>query len=308
LPESPAQTAPAPRARGLSAAASRARLYSRLVYLPHTLFALPFAIVGLALASYERPVTWRVLALVVVAFTAARFAAMAFNRLADRRLDAENPRTRARELPSGALSVPEVASAVVVASLVFLGAAALLNPLCLALAPVALAWILFYSTTKRFTAASHLVLGLGLAIAPVGASIALLGRLDPRFLWLAGAVAAWVAGFDTIYSLQDLEFDRARGIHSLPRRVGPRAALAAVSLAFAAAVACLAAAGLAFPVGPLYWLALAGVAATLVYERSLVSPADLSRVNRAFFTVNGWMSVGFAVLVVADRWLRAGLA
>ncbi len=307
MPESPTQTAPARHASPQRTAASRARLYSRLVYLPHTLFALPFALAGLTLASYEQPPTWRALALVVVAFTAARFAAMAFNRLADRRLDAENPRTRGRELPSGALSVPEVAAAIVVASLVFLGAAALLNPLCLALAPVALAWVFFYSYTKRFTAASHLVLGLGLAIAPVGASIAVLGRFDPRFLWLAGAVAAWVAGFDTIYSLQDLEFDRARQIHSLPRRLGPGGALRMVSLAFVIAVACLAAAGRAFPVGPLYWLGLAGVAVTLAYERSLVSPDDVSRVNRAFFTVNGWMSVGFALLVVADRWLRAGL-
>jgi 4-hydroxybenzoate polyprenyltransferase len=289
-----------------SGAASRAHLYSRLVYLPHTAFALPFALVGLTLASYERPVTWRVLVLVVVAFASARFAAMAFNRLADRRLDAENPRTRGRELPSGALSVGEVAGAIVIASLVFLAAAALLNPLCLALAPPALAWVFLYSYTKRFTAASHLVLGLGLAIAPVGASIALSSGLDPRFLWLAGAVAAWVAGFDTIYSLQDLEFDRVKGIHSLPRRVGVRGTLRIVSLAFAIAVACLVATGLAFPVGPLYWVGLAGVAATLVYERSLVSPDDLSRVNRAFFTVNGWMSVGFAVLVIADRLLREG--
>jgi 4-hydroxybenzoate polyprenyltransferase len=295
------------RARpGPLSVAARVRLYSRLVYLPHTLFALPFALVGLALATYERPLTVRALILVVVAFTAARFAAMAFNRLADLRLDAENPRTRDRELPRGALSVREVVAAVAVASVVFVGAAALLNPLCLALAPVALAWILFYSYTKRFTAASHLVLGLGLAIAPVGGSIALLGRLDPRFLWLAGAVAAWVAGFDTIYSLQDLEFDRAKGIHSLPRRIGPRRALAVVSAAFAVAVACLVAAGLAFPVGALYWAALAGVGVTLAYERSLVSPGDLSRVNRAFFTVNGWMSVGFALLVVADRVVRGG--
>jgi 4-hydroxybenzoate polyprenyltransferase len=285
----------------------RARLYSRLVYLPHTLFALPFAIVGLALASYERPLSLRVLGLVVVAFTAARFAAMAFNRLVDRDFDAANPRTRERELPSGALSPVEVPAAVALASAVFLAAAALLNPLCLALAPLALAWVLFYSYTKRFTSLSHLVLGVGLAMAPVGASIALLGRLDARFLWLAAAVALWVAGFDTIYSLQDLAFDRERGIHSLPRRVGPRRALALVSVAFAAVVGCLVGAGLAFPVGALYWVGVAGVAATLAYERRLVSPEDLSRVNRAFFTVNGWMSVGFALLVIADR-LRVGVA
>jgi 4-hydroxybenzoate polyprenyltransferase len=308
VPESPIRTVSAPRVGPLETVASRARLYSRLVYLPHTLFALPFALVGLTLASYERPVTWRSLGLVVVAFTAARCAAMAFNRLADRRLDADNPRTRGRELPSGSLSVTEVAAVIVVASLVFLGAAALLNPLCLALAPGALAWVFFYSYTKRFTPASHLILGVGLAIAPVGASIAVLGHLDARFLWLAAAVAAWVAGFDTIYSLQDLEFDRARRIHSLPRRMGPRRALGIVSLAFVVAVACLAAAGRAFPVGALYWIALAGVAATLAYERSLVSPEDFSGVNRAFFTVNGWMSVGFALLVVADRWLRAGVS
>ena len=308
MPDLPTPTAEATRLSTRARTASRARLYSRLVYLPHTLFALPFALVGLTLASYERPATWRTLALVVVAFTAARFAAMAFNRLVDRRLDAENPRTRNRELPSGALSSREVAAATVLASLVFLGAAALLNPLCLALAPIALAWVFFYSYTKRFTAASHIVLGLGLAIAPVGASIAVLGRLEPSFLWLAGAVAAWVAGFDTIYSLQDLEFDRARGIHSLPHRLGPGRALSVVSVAFGLSVVCLAAAGRSFPVGPLYWVALVGVALTLAYERSLVSPGDFSRVNRAFFTVNGWMSVGFALLVLADRWLRSGIS
>jgi 4-hydroxybenzoate polyprenyltransferase len=306
MPEIPTPTAPATRLSTRAPSASRARLYSRLVYLPHTLFALPFALVGLTLASYEHRVGWRTLALVVAAFTAARFAAMAFNRLVDRRLDAENPRTRDRELPSGALSAREVAAATLVASLVFIGAAALLNPLCLALAPIALAWVFFYSYTKRFTTASHIVLGLGLAIAPVGASIAVLGRLDPRFLWLAGAVAAWVAGFDTIYSLQDLEFDRTRGIHSLPHRLGPARALSMVSVAFAVAVVCLAGAGRSFPVGPLYWIALGGVALTLAYERSLVSASDFSRVNRAFFTVNGWMSVGFALLVMADRWLGSG--
>ena len=289
-------------------AAHRARLYSRLVYLPHTLFALPFAVVGLTLASYERPLTWRVAVLVAVAFTAARFAAMAFNRLADRRLDAENPRTRDRELPRGALGTAEVAVAVAVASAVFLGAAALLNPLCLALAPVALAWVLLYSYAKRVTSLSHLVLGVGLAIAPVGASIALLGRFDPRFLWLAAAVALWVAGFDTIYSLQDLAFDRRRGLHSLPRRLGPARALALVSVAFVGVVACLAALGLAFDPGILYWVGVAGTAAILAYERSLVSADDLSRVNRAFFTVNGWLSVGFAVLVVLDRLLAEGSA
>lgn len=291
------------RAR-LPAAGTRACLYARLVVLPHTLFALPFALVGLALASYERSLTLRVLLLVLLAFTAARFAAMAFNRLVDRELDAANPRTREREMPKRALSVPEVTAAVTLAGIVFIAAAALLNPLCLLLAPIALVWVLLYSYTKRFTAASHLVLGLGLAIAPVGASIALLGYLDPRFLWLAGAVALWVAGFDTIYSLQDLEFDRARKIHSLPRVLGPRHALKLVSLAFAGTVGGLGAAGLAFPVGGLYWVGLAGVAATLAYERSLVVPGDFSRVNRAFFTVNGWMSVGFAALVMADRLLQ----
>ncbi|HEY7530039.1 MAG TPA: 4-hydroxybenzoate octaprenyltransferase [Gemmatimonadota bacterium] len=304
--EEPAAARPT-RRRRWSAAGNRARLYSRLVYLPHTLFALPFAVVGLTLASVERTLTPRVVLLVAVAFTAARFAAMAFNRLADRRLDAENPRTRERELPRGLLGTGEVAATVVVASAVFVAAAALLNPLCLALAPLALAWVLLYSYTKRFTSLSHVVLGVGLAIAPVGASIALLGRLDPRFLWLAAAVTLWVAGFDSIYSLQDLAFDRARGLHSLPRRLGPSRTLTLVSVAFAGVVTCLTAVGLAFDLGAVYWIAVAGVAATLAYERSLVAPGDLSRVNRAFFTVNGWMSVGFAALVVIDR-LLAGTA
>ncbi|MDP9348254.1 MAG: putative 4-hydroxybenzoate polyprenyltransferase, partial [Gemmatimonadota bacterium] len=202
--------------------------YSNLVKLPHTVFALPFALVGATLASYEHPVRPMDLLLILLAFTSARFAAMGFNRIADRLIDAKNPRTRGREIPSGKLTVQQAVVAVALASALFLGSAALLNRLCLLLAPAALAWIFFYSYTKRFTRWAHLVLGFALAIAPVGAYLAVAGRWsEPSavLLVLAGAVLCWVAGFDILYSLQDLEFDCAEGLHSVPASLGARGAL-----------------------------------------------------------------------------------
>src|SRR3954462_149739 len=193
--------------------------YSNLVKLPHTLFAMPFALVGATLASYHAAITLKDVLLILTAFTAARFAAMGFNRIVDRHIDAKNPRTRMREIPAGKLSVRQAALSVTAASVMFILCAALLNPLCLELAPLALAWVFFYSYTKRFTRWAHLVLGLALGIAPVGAYLAVSGEWSHpagALLALAGAVLCWVAGFDILYSLQDIDFDRGEGLHSVP--------------------------------------------------------------------------------------------
>src|SRR5262245_1257907 len=204
-------------------------VYVNFVKLPHTVFALPFALVGVTLASYHAPVTVREIGWIVLAFTAARFAAMGFNRIADRRIDASNPRTAMRELPRVVPTVPEASLAVAIASVLFVVAAWQLNPLCFALSPLALAWVFFYSFTKRFTRWSHLVLGVGLAMAPAGGYLAITGRWSEPWwmLWaIALAVAAWSGGFDILYALQDVEFDRANQLHSVPATLGEARAIA----------------------------------------------------------------------------------
>jgi 4-hydroxybenzoate polyprenyltransferase len=287
------------------AGASRLARYASFVKLPHTVFALPFALVGVVLASWVRMPDARTLTWVVVAFTAARFAAMGFNRIVDRDVDAANPRTARRELPSGALSLREAQLSVAVASLVFVGAAGALNWVCLALAPVALAWVFFYSYTKRFTRWSHLVLGLGLGIAPVGGYLAVTGSWT-RPWWLAGALAlavmAWAGGFDVFYALQDVAFDREAGLHSLPATLGPRRAILVARVLHAGAVLLLGAAALGAPGGHAWMLAGVGVvAALLLYEHSLVREDDLSRLDAAFFTMNGVISIVFLAFALVAR-------
>lgn len=289
--------------------AGRAALvrYANLVKLPHTLFALPFALVGVVLASYVKSVTPAMILWVAIAFTSARFAAMAFNRIVDRRLDALNPRTARREIPAGTIGVREAAVAVVVASGFFLVAAWRLNPLCLALAPVALAWVLGYSYTKRFTRWAHLVLGLGLGIAPVGGYVAVTGAWsDPWWMlpMLAAAVMTWVAGFDVLYALQDVAFDRQTGLYSIPAALGERRALLVARSLHAGTVIALAVVGTAVPAGWVYWLGVAVVAALLLYEHSLVRADDLSRLDAAFFTMNGIISIAFFGFVLAERLVR----
>jgi 4-hydroxybenzoate polyprenyltransferase len=289
--------------------ASRLVHYVNLVKLPHTLFALPFALVGATLASYVHAVTARVLAWIVVAFTSARFAAMGFNRIVDRQIDARNPRTRMRELPSGALTVLEASVAVAVASGLFVLSAAALNRLCLVLSPLALAWVLFYSFTKRFTRWSHLVLGVGLSIAPVGGYLAVVGRWSHPW-WmlvaLALAVTTWSGGFDVLYALQDVEFDRAHRLHSLPAVHGERGALAIARVLHVLTVVCLVLVGVAVGGGWLYWTGVVVAAALLLYEHSLVRVDDLSRLDAAFFTMNGIISIAFFAFVLAERVLAAG--
>jgi 4-hydroxybenzoate polyprenyltransferase len=286
--------------------AGRSRLvrYANFVKLPHTLFALPFALVGVTVASYVIEVRWSDVLWVALAFTAARFAAMGFNRIADRDIDALNPRTARRELPSGAMRVGEAAIAVALASALFIFAAWQLNPLCLALSPIALAWVLFYSYTKRFTRWAHLALGLGLGIAPVGGYLAITGAWSSPWwvlIALAAAVMSWAGGFDIFYALQDIEFDRAHGLHSLPARLGAAPAIGVARVLHLATVAALALAGAGIGAGAFYWAGVIVVALLLLYEHSLVRPADLSRLDAAFFTMNGVLSVTFFAFVLAGR-------
>ena len=278
-----------------------------LVKLPHTVFALPFAIVGVILASRTAPLSVEQVGWVVLAFTSARFAAMGFNRIVDREIDARNPRTRMREIPAGVMSVREAATAVVVASLLFIVAAWRLNPLCLVLAPVALAWVLFYSYTKRFTRWSHLVLGVGLAIAPVGGYLAVTGAWSSPWwmlIALALAVAGWVGGFDILYSLQDANFDKENGLHSVPVAFGASRAILVARMLHVITVAGLALAGIAVGAGTLYFAGVVAAASLLLYEHSLVRADDISRLNAAFFTMNGIISITFCLFVLADRVIR----
>jgi 4-hydroxybenzoate polyprenyltransferase len=281
--------------------------YSNLVKLPHTVFALPFALVGATLASYQSPVEPISLFWILLAFTSARFAAMGFNRIADRAIDARNPRTKGREIPAGKLSVGEAAAAVTLASVLFLVSAGMLNRLCLLLAPFALGWIFLYSYTKRFTRWAHLVLGFALAIAPVGAYLAVTGAWsDPpsALLVLAGAVLCWVAGFDILYSLQDEGFDRENQLHSIPAALGAVGAIRVSRTLHALSFLLFLGAGFLFPgLGAIYFLGVTMIGAMLAYEQSLVSADDLSRIDAAFFNINGAISLLFCTLVVAERLL-----
>ncbi|HEX6250095.1 MAG TPA: UbiA-like polyprenyltransferase [Gemmatimonadaceae bacterium] len=280
--------------------------YVNFVKLPHTVFALPFALVGAVLATRVAPVTPAVILWIIVAFTAARFAAMGFNRIADRQLDALNPRTRSRELPAGAISLAEAWVSVLLASAIFVVAAWQLNPLCLLLSPVALAWVFFYSYTKRFTSWSHVVLGLGLAIAPVGGYLAVAGAWSEPWWMLASlaiAVATWVAGFDVLYALQDVEFDREHGLFSVPVLAGEHGALLIARTLHVVTAGALIVAGLGAGLGALYWIGVAVAAALLAYEHSLVIPGDLSKLDAAFFTMNGVISITFFGFVLLERTL-----
>jgi 4-hydroxybenzoate polyprenyltransferase len=280
--------------------------YVNFVKLPHTLFALPFALLGVIAAASVAPVTLRTVLLVVLAFSAARWAAMGFNRIADLEYDARNPRTRSRELPRGALTPVQAWVSVALAAAAFVLAAGLLNPLCLLLSPVALAWVLIYSLAKRFTWWPHLWLGLSLAIAPVGGYLAVTGRWsDPSWLLLAVtvAVATWVAGFDIFYALPDAGFDRREGLRSAVVRLGERRAILLAKVLHGVTIPALALFGWGAGFGGWYYAGLAAAAGILVYEHQLVRPGDLSRLDAAFFTMNGVMSVTVFAFALLDRLL-----
>lgn len=273
----------------------------------HSVFALPFALTGALLALRGTNLTgpsiaWK-FAWIIVAMVAARSAAMAFNRLADTRIDARNPRTASRALPAGKLSKRFAVGFVALSCAVFIAAAAQLNALCLKLSPFVLALALGYSFTKRFTVFSHLVLGAVLGIAPAAAWIAIRGDIQADILLLSAGVMLWTAGFDIIYSCQDAEFDRAEGLRSMPSRFGIARSLTISRVSHAGMVVLLAAAWQALGLGVLALLGVVAVAGLLVYEQSLVRADDLSRVNAAFFAVNGWVSVLFLVSWAADIWL-----
>ena len=278
--------------------------YINFVKLPHTLFALPFALLGVLAASRVQPVELRQVVLVIIAFSAARWVAMGFNRIADRAFDARNPRTVNRELPRGTLSLTQAWISVAVAAAIFVLAAALLNPLCLMLSPIALAWIMLYSLSKRFTWWPHLWLGVSLAIAPVGGYLLVMGQWsDPGWMLLAitVAVATWVAGFDIFYALPDAGFDRAEGLRSAVVRLGESRAILLAKLLHGITVPALAAFGYAAGFGVWYYLGLIVAAGILVYEHQLVRPGDLSRLDAAFFTMNGVMSVTVFSFALVDR-------
>src|SRR5579864_3915602 len=270
----------------------------------HSVFALPFALCGAMLAAGGFP-TWHQLLWIVIAMVGARSAAMAFNRLADASIDAANPRTRARALPAGHLTPFFVGSFVVVSSGIFVLAASQLNRLALWLSPVALAVLLLYSYTKRFTRWSHLVLGFALGIAPAAAWIAVRGSLDPRILLLTAAVTFWVGGFDVLYACQDIEFDRANSLNSIPQAMGVLRALIVARTLHLFMLGLLVALVIVFGLGKLAMVGVVVVALLLAYEHSLVSAQDLSKLNAAFFTMNGVIAVVFFVFVAADLLLRA---
>ena len=278
--------------------------YVNFVKLPHTLFALPFALLGVLAASMQAPVSWRTVGLVVVAFTAARWVAMGFNRIADRDFDARNPRTRDRELPRGAISVSQAWTSVVLAAALFVWAAWSLNPLCFLLSPVARAWVMGYSLSKRFTWWPHLWLGMSLAIAPVGGYMAVTGSWsDPWWVLIAitVGVATWVAGFDIFYALPDRDFDAREGLRSAVVKLGVRNSIFLAKILHGITIPALLLFGWGAGFGEWYFGGVVAAACILFYEHQLVKPGDLSRLDAAFFTMNGVMSLTVFGFALVDR-------
>jgi 4-hydroxybenzoate polyprenyltransferase len=285
----------------------RIRLTLEMIKFEHSVFALPFALTGALLAwrdaGFPRELLWARLALIVLAMVAARSVAMAFNRVLDADIDARNPRTQARHLPAGILSRKFAWGFIVFWAAVFFLAAGGLNSLCLKLAPLALAIVMFYSFTKRFTSLAHLVLGFSLGIAPAAAWIAMRGSLDWRILWLTAAVTLWTAGFDIIYACQDYAFDVQSGLYSIPRRLGISGALWFARVLHLGMLACLVALVRAFGLGAVADAGIVAVAGLLLWEHRLVRANDLSRIDAAFFTMNGYVSVIFFLFWATDIFL-----
>jgi 4-hydroxybenzoate polyprenyltransferase len=286
----------------------RIRLTLEMIKFEHSIFALPFALTGALLAwrdeGFTRDGLWAKLGWIVVAMVAARSVAMAFNRVLDADIDGRNPRTKMRHLPAGTLSRRFAWGFIAAWAFVFIFAARELNPLCFHLAPVALGIPMFYSFTKRFTSLSHLVLGFSLGIAPAAAWIAVRGSLDPRILWLTAAVTLWTAGFDIIYACQDYAFDVQSGLYSIPKQFGIAGSLWISRLLHIGMLVCLLALVHSFALGPVAVAGIAAVAGLLLWEHRLVKADDLSRIDAAFFTMNGYVSVIFFVFWATDIFLR----
>ena len=279
--------------------------YLSLVKFSHTVFAMPFALIGffLAVQLTSAVFEWHLLVKVVLCMVFARNAAMAFNRYVDRNIDEKNPRTAIREIPAGIINANAALWFVILNSVAFVATTYFINPLCLALSPVALSVVLGYSLTKRFTALCHLILGLGLSLAPIGAYLAVVGRFDILPLLFSFAVLFWVGGFDIIYALQDEEFDKENDLLSIPVWLGKKKALTLSNVLHAVTASLLFVAGRNGEFGWLYWIGYGIFIILLTYQHTLVKPNDLSKVDLAFFTTNGIASVVFASFVIADLYL-----
>ncbi len=278
----------------------KVRIFLEAIKFEHTIFALPFAFISLLYAAEGIPEA-RVVGWILVAMVAARTAAMAFNRIADRDIDALNPRTQNRALPAGLMTTHQMASALVIAIVVFLYAAWQLNWICFLLAPVVLGVILGYSYSKRFTPLAHYWLGLSLGIAPSAVWLAVRGTLEPAPVWLSLGVALWVAGFDILYSLQDEAFDRAHGLCSLPQTLGAARAIVISRISHALCIGAFLVGGRLLGAGGWYFAGVVFAGGMLAYEQSLVKPNDLSRLNTAFFTLNGYVSIGLLAFAILDK-------
>jgi 4-hydroxybenzoate polyprenyltransferase len=294
--------------------------YLSLVKFSHTIFALPFALIGFflgytaiqsnhdSLRDFQGMTLQQLFIkflLVLICMVSARSAAMAFNRYLDRSFDAKNPRTAIREIPAGIISAHSALRFVILSSIIFVIATWFINPVCFFLAPVALFVILFYSFTKRFTPLCHLVLGLGLSLAPIGAYLAVTGRFDLLPILFSFAVICWVSGFDIIYALQDIDFDQSQQLYSIPAVLGKEKALRVSEWLHMLSAACVMAAGIYGGFHWIYWLGIAVFAGMLIYQHSIVKPNDLSKVNIAFMTANGIASVVFGILVIVDLMIHS---
>ncbi len=280
--------------------------FGRMIKFSHTVFALPFALASAAIAAAPPGpgITAARVAAIIVAMVGARTAAMGFNRIVDRHIDAQNPRTATRELPAGLVSLPAAVALTAGSAALFLAAAAFLGPLCLKLSPLALLLIFGYSYTKRFTWLCHLFLGLAIAAGPAGAWIAVRGDLAAPALWLMLAVASWIGGFDILYAVADRDFDRAAGLNSIPARFGVVPALLASGLLHAVTASALVFLALSAGLGTIYLVGVAAMTALLIWEHAIVRPSDLSRLNMAFFSLNGYVAAIFFATTLADLFWR----
>ena len=287
----------------MSSVAEKIVLYLRMIKFPHSIFALPFAFTGAVIAAGGAPSLKKII-WITVAMVGARSGAMGLNRIIDRKVDQENPRTKNRELPRGIINLSEAVLFTAVSLVIFILAAYMLNPLCLKLSPVAIAVLFIYSYTKRFTWITHFVLGLTLSAAPVGAWIAVRGTFDAEIIPMAIAVIFWLAGFDTLYALQDIEFDKSHGLYSIPQRFGIKNALLLARLFHLITFIMLITTGVIFKMGIFYWLGMMIVAGLFIYEHSLIKESDLSRLDMAFFNMNGYISITVFIFTSVDYIFR----